>query len=611
MKYLLKFTPEIILILFIFLFIGFKDPYRHWGRIIDSDGKGYYAYLPAIFIYHDLQFKFVEQYETQYYSSNKSGFKEFKNKVNQRNVNKYFPGLAIVWLPFFLAGHFVAYLELFPRDGYSLPYQYAIAISALFFLWLGARLLRKLLILFGSDEKTASFLTLVIALGTNLIFFTIMEASMTHVYSFALITGFAYTSFKLFHDYKPKWFIRSLFLFLLVFLIRPTNALIFLLLPFMAGSWNNMVMAYKNVTQQKKTLLFGLILALLLLAIPLILWKVQTGYWIVYSYGNEKLNFLKPNFLSILFSYNRGWFIYTPIAFISLFGLIGVFKQNRFRFFWLLGFLLIFIYVVSCWWVWYYASKCGQRIFIDIYAVIAILLLYFYQSLQSKTLKRLLTTLLVILIGFNIFQFYQHVKWIYPPSDITGDIFWDSFLSITKKARVYLPEEGIIRKKNFSNDLEKDIGWMNSPTRNNSLSHNGSWSSKIDQKYPYGIGLESGLDSLFVSRNRIVLISAWIYTPKERTEASLVVDFQTGNVSKSYNPLYLEDFAIIDKWTYFEGAFYVPKNLPENSTVKIYYYNSSPFIPFYIDDLKIDFISLKEESEFMKIEGVLLPDQTR
>jgi len=114
-----------------------------------------------------------------------------------------------------------------------------------------------------------------------------------------------------------------------------------------------------------------------------------------------------------------------------------------------------------------------------------------------------------------------------------------------------------------------------------------------------------------VSRNRIVLISAWIYTPKERTEASLVVDFQTGNVSKSYNPLYLEDFAIIDKWTYFEGAFYVPKNLPENSTVKIYYYNSSPFIPFYIDDLKIDFISLKEESEFMKIEGVLLPDQTR
>jgi len=607
MKYILKFTPEIILILFIILFIGFKDPYRPWDRIINSDGKGYYAYLPAIFIYHDLQYKFVEQYESQYYPSNKSVFKEFRNQTDNRNVNKYFPGMAIVWFPFFIAGHFFAYLEIFPRDGYSLPYQYAIAISALFFLWFGARLLRKLLMLLGSNERTSSFITLAVTLGTNLIFFTIIEGSMTHVYSFALITAFAYTLFKLFHDYKPKWFIRSILLLALIFLIRPTNALVIFLIPVMAGNWDNIKGAFKKLIHHKKTLMSGLIPSLLLLVIPFILWKIQTGHWVVYSYGTEKLNFLRPNFLAILFSFNRGWFIYTPIALVSMFGLIGLFKQNRFRFYWLLAFLLIFIYVASCWWVWYYASKCGQRIFIDIYVVVAILLLYLYQSIKYKALKRSLTTFLILLIGLNVFQFYQHAKWIYPPSIITGEIFFDSFFSTTKKARIYLPKDGIVSEKNFYNDLEKDNDWMNSNTRDNLLSRSGDWSSKIDQKHPYGIGMETSVESKFITRNRIILIKGWIYTPKEQTVSSLIVDFQVGNISKSYNPLILEDFALINKWTYIEEAIYVPWNLPNNSTVKIYFYNPSVFVPLYIDDLKIDFISLSEEPDYMKIEGVFLP----
>ncbi|MEI6455749.1 MAG: hypothetical protein WCO93_05630 [bacterium] len=609
MKYILKFTPEIILFLFILLFISFKDPYHAWDRVINSDGKGYYAYLPAIFIYHDLQFKFVEQYETQYYPSNKSVFKEFRNEAGDRNVDKYFPGMAIVWLPFFLGGHLFAYLELFPMDGYSLPYQFAIALSALFFLWLGARCLRKLLLLFGSNEKTAAFITFVITLGTNLIFFTIVEGSMTHVYSFALITCFALSTFKLFHDYKPKWFTLSLFLFLLITLIRPTNALVIMLAPFMAGDLKTFSSTIKNVLSSKCNIIWGVILCLVFLLIPLILWNVQTGRWLVYTYGNEKLNFFRPNILQILFSFNRGWFVYTPVAFLSLFGLIGLFRQSRFRFYWLLGFLLAFIYIVSCWWVWYYASKCGQRIFIDIYLVVAILLLYLYNAMGSRSWKRFLTSILIILTALNIFQFYQHAKWIYPPSIISGKIFWDSFLSITKKARVYLPEEGIVRTQSCFNDLEKDMGWMNAATRTGELFHCGSWSSRTDKNYPYGIGLDVMADSLFVTGNRIVQVSGWVYTPGERTESSLVVDFQAGSVSKSYNPFYMEDFAVPNKWTYFESAFYVPENLPERSSIKIYFFNPSSKRAFYIDDLKIDFISFKDEPDFKKIEGVILPVQ--
>ena len=611
MKYLYKCTPEIILLIFIFLFLGFRDVDRNWDRVINSDGKGYYAYLPAMFIYHDWQFNFLDQYENQYYPADRSVYKEFRNQAGERKVNKYFPGLAIVFLPFFFFGHLLAYLELYPMDGYSLPYQYSIALAALLFLWMGARWLMKVLKLFGSNERTAAFITLVVTLGTNLVFFSIIEASMTHVYSFALITAYIYTAFHLFHDYKPKWFIRTLLLYLLIFLIRPTNGLLILLLPFVAGSWPLFTSTLRRVAGEKKTLIKAFIPAILLIALPFVLWRLQTGHWIVYSYGAEKLNFFKPHMLSILFSYNRGWFIYTPIAFISLFGLAGLFRENRFRFYWLTGFLFLFIYAASCWWVWDYASKCGQRIFIDLYVIVAILTLFFFKLIRSSIGKKLLSALLILLTSLNLLQFYQHTQWIFPPSAISGDIYWDSFFSLHQKAHVYLPEEGIVKINSFENDMEKDIGWMNTVTRNDTVFYKGKWSSKADKRIPYSIGLEKRLDTLFTTANRMIRIEAWLLAPDEITEATLVVDFQSDGKSLSYNQFILEKFAQADQWTKIEVAYYVPRALPVNAFAKIYFFNPSKFYPLYIDDMKIDFISLKDEPDYLKIEGIRLPEKLR
>jgi len=611
MKYLYKYTPEIILLIFLFLFLGFRDVDRNWDRVINSDGKGYYAYLPAMFIYHDWQFNFLDQYENQYYPPDRSVYKEFRNAAGERKVNKYFPGLAIVFLPFFLFGHLLAYIELYPMDGYSLPYQYSIALAALFFLWMGARWLMKVLKLFGSNDRTAAFITLVVTLGTNLVFFSIVEASMTHVYSFALITAYIYTSFRLFHDYKPKWFIRTLLLYLLIFLIRPTNGLILLLLPFIAGSWQLFSSTLRKVAGEKPTLLKAFIPALLLVSLPFILWRIQTGHWIVYSYGEEKLNFFRPHMFSILFSYNRGWFMYTPIAFISLFGLVGLFQKSRFRFYWLCGFILVFIYAVSCWWVWDYASKCGQRIFIDIYAITALLMLFLYESIRSGLLKKLLSTLLILMVGLNLLQFYQHTRWIFPPSVISGEIFWDSFFSLHQKANVYLPGEGIIQEKSFQNDMEKADGWMNTVTRNDTVFHEGEWSSKIDKRIPYSVGLEQRLDSLFITDNRIIRVEAWVMAPIEITEATLVMDFQKDGKSLSYNQFILEKYARVNQWTRIEVAYYVPRNLPSGGFAKIYFFNPSKFYPLYIDDLKIDFISMKDEPDYQKTEGIHMPEKLR
>jgi hypothetical protein len=610
MKYLYKYTPWIIVAVYLLFFLALRSPERSWDRIINSDGKGYYAYLPAIFIYHDLQFNFVEQYEYQYYPLNRSVFKEFRQPAGDRVVNKYFPGLAILWLPFFFFGHLMAWLEIFPRDGYSLPYQYAILLSAFWFLYLGAKWLMKLLKSFGAGDREASLLTLLITLGTNLLFYVVIEPSMTHVYSFALINGFMLAVHRLFHQFDGKWLFRAVLAFTLIFLIRPTNGMILMTIPFLAGNTETMKRALSNIAGAKIPLIKAVLISLVLFGIPLIIWYIQTGKPLVYTYGEERLNFLQPHILSILFSYNRGWFVFTPIALVALAGFPGLFRYDRVRFFWLLSFLLLFIYVSSSWWVWNYASKFGNRVFIDIYALIAILLLFLYNSIHRNWLKKAMIAVFIILSGLNIFQFWQQSKWIFPPYTLTSEIYWDSFFTLSQKARVYIPESAIEKEQSYINDLETiDPGpfWMNQKTRNDTVFHEGKFSSKADRRIPYSIGFEAMTDTLFTTANRIVRVEAMALSPREVTEATLVIDFQYNEKSLSYNQFLLEKYLKPDRWTPVQMACYLPKALPEGSKVKIYFFNPSSLYKLYIDNLKVDFLSLRSDPEFIKIEGVTMP----
>jgi len=609
MKKVYKYTPAIILLVYVAAFLGFKSPDKALDRVISGDGKGYYAYLPAIFIYKDLQFNFTDQIEYQYYQGNPSGSGDFRYDHGGKKADKFFPGMAIIWLPFFLFGHFLAYLEVFPMDGYSLPYQYAIALSALLFLWLGAKWLRKLLLRLGSGERAAAFITITVTLGTNLLYYTVIEPSMTHVYSFALITGFAYYTYKLFHEYKPKWFVKSLLLFILIILVRPANALVILLVPIFAGSTGTIMTTFRQTMAERYALIRGLIQAIILLAVPFLLWYLQTGKPVIYSYGPEKLRLLHPHMLNILFSFNRGWLVYTPVAFVSLAGFVALFRNHRLSFFLMAGFMVVFVYVSSCWWDWSYNSQCGQRVFIDIYLITALLVLALVQSIKKYSTKWLFTSAIVFLIALNLLQFFQYANKVFPSYPITRSILKDSFFSLSRKAKVYIPVQSISGKKILENDMEQDKGplWMNPGTRNAQAFHLGQWSSRVDKKIPYSVGLETRFDSLFTTANRIILVHSWVLAPREVEGITLVVDFQSGGTSLSYNQFTLDRFVRTNKWTPADVAFYVPRNLPGNSTVKVYFFNPSPYYEFYIDDLSIDFVSLKDEESYRKLDGVNPP----
>jgi hypothetical protein len=620
MKQVMRLTPEFILVCYILLFLSFKHPGESWDRSINSDGKGYYAYLPALFIYHDLTYKFVESYELNYYPIDRSVFKEFRIQKNGKIVNKTFPGLAILWLPFFLIAHLLSLISGFPADGYSILYQFAISIAALFYLWLGCRFLIKLLVNSGASVQTAAFITVIIALGTNIMYFAVVENSMSHVYSFCLITLFLYYVYRYFKDTRSRcfFFICSL-LFGLIILVRPTNALIILLVPLMAWIANPevnnpiLVLLSKLFNSQNRIyslrhLLPGILILLFLFSLPLVLWHHTTGHWFVYQYGEERFHFLHPHFFGILFSYNRGWLTYTPIAFISLFGFYQIWKENKPAFYWTLFFLFLFVYISSCWWMWYYASKCGQRIFIDLYAFVAILLLFLFTSVQThKIIRYLLNVTLVLLTGLNIFQCYQHSCFIFPATDINSIIYWDSFPRLHPAAKVFFPQEAIIARKSFFTDMEKPQGWENLWTLRKPFGFSGKYSSLITKKHPYSVGRYETLNPLFISPNRIILVKAMVWSLGKTSGSTLVVEVNSGDKRLSYNSFYLAKYVQADQWTPIEAAFYVPRDIPENSIAKIYFYNNIGSVPLFIDDMSVEFISLKDEKQYTWIEGFQFP----
>ena len=60
----------------------FSSPYQ---KPIVGDSKAYYAYLPAILIYQDSQYGFIDDYEQKYYANNQR--KDFLN-FSARNEQK-------------------------------------------------------------------------------------------------------------------------------------------------------------------------------------------------------------------------------------------------------------------------------------------------------------------------------------------------------------------------------------------------------------------------------------------------------------------------------------------------------------------------------------------
>lgn len=402
-----------------------------WVDIIESDAKGYYAYLPAVFIYHDLNFGFFDYIEKEkYYNPNL--FYDYRSGANGKMINKYYCGTALAILPFFFTAHFISPLLNYDADGYSKPYAVMVNCSALCYLLLGLFFLVKFLRLYEMKEWLLSFIVITAVFGTNLFYYSISEPGLSHIYSFSFITMFIYYSKRYFLLPGKKHLVILFALSGMIVLLRPINILIVFFVPFLAGSFNTLKSGFVYLLAKPKIAGFGIIIFTAICFIQLVIYKISTGSFIIYSYGSEKFNFLDPHIIDILFSYKKGLFLYTPVYLVSFAGLYYLWKSSKWEFSCWLGFFFLITYVFSSWWMWFYGGSFSSRVYVEYIGVFMISLAIWLQQIRIKYLRNIFIVFIVFLIGICQVQTYQYRYYLIHWADMTKEKYWDVFLRVDK-----------------------------------------------------------------------------------------------------------------------------------------------------------------------------------
>lgn len=435
----LLYRPEtIVLVLLILINIQFKwrrEEWRNW--ILSSDGRGYYAYLTAGFIYQDFS-----------YSSNAKaiedqlGFSMSHHYILEtedgEQFNKTFPGVAICMAPLFFIAYFLSFLLGYPLNGYSDLFLLAIQFSAIFAAIGGFYFIKKLLIARGNNQKIAITTSLLGLFGTNVYFYATDLPSMGHIYSFFAISAFLYFAHQAIHSNKTYNNYLATFFICLVFLIRPTNVLVILLTPFIAGSKEKLIEWIKILWAKPKTFFLVVLIGFGMIGILPLLWLMQTGHLFIWSYTGEGFYWTHPLPHKVLFSFRNGAFIYSPIALIAMIGLYFVWQKNKFAAAFGAFYFLINLYIISAWWTFYYGGGFGHRAMSE-HFVFSIILLGILLD-RIPRIKNINTSYLLTPFAFlSLFQGYQMNKGILPYDYINWEIYSHLFL---KSSNDYVGECG-------------------------------------------------------------------------------------------------------------------------------------------------------------------------
>ena len=302
-------------------------------KVIAWDVVSYYSYLPATFIEHDLTLSFTEHEYTGTYWP--------ETLADGSKVIKTTMGLSLMYLPFFLVAHVAAPILGYPASGFSVPYAFALVLAGLFYTLLGLILLRKVLLRHFPEWITTVTL-IIVALCTNLYWYGLYEAPMSHAFSFCLFALFALLT-ELWHEKATIGRSVGIGVTLgLISLIRPSNALVFIyFLLYGIQTKESLRSKWLLLTNSWwKLLLMGV--AVLLIWVPqMVYWNTVTGHLLYYSYGDsERFFFGDPKVLKGLLGFRKGWLIYTPVMLFALTGLVPLYRHHRAHFWGIKAFLL-------------------------------------------------------------------------------------------------------------------------------------------------------------------------------------------------------------------------------------------------------------------------------
>ncbi|MBK7175433.1 MAG: hypothetical protein IPH84_19945 [Bacteroidales bacterium] len=577
--------------------------------ILSWDVFGYYLYLPAQFIYHDLKINDLSWVNMimEKYQPTETLYQLYKvQEVNW--VIKESIGLAVLNAPAFFLAHLYAMVSGFATDGFSLPYQYGFAISGLVYACLGVFMFRKVLLEFF-NEITSSILLILIVLGTNHFQLTAFDGMLSHNYTFTLYAFILWFTIR-WHQEPKMWYAAGLGLSIgLAILCRPSE-LVCIIIPLfwkiydlesLRNKWNQVILHWKH--------LLILIFMVFIGGLPqLAYWKYLTGDWIYYTYQNpgEGLDLLAPYTWKFLFSFRKGWFIYTPIMIFAIIGMIGLNKRQKAAFFPVLIYFLINLWVVSSWTAWWYGGgSYSQRAMLPAYVLLALPLGYFMQWLwkQKAFIRWTGVGMISLLLLLNLFQTWQWAHGIIDRTRMTKAYYFATFgktqatpedrklLMIDKLAPEIIPDDksGLRYKKLFSDDFEnaQQQGLTMSDT-----AFSGKYSLRMTTASPFAGGFTIPYQEITQQDYAWIRVSIRVFPiqPLEEPSASLVASFEhQGGVYKyQAESIGKTEYKVLTgQWNLVSFDYLTPDIRSKEDLLKVYFWLQGKN-PMLIDDFTVE-----------------------
>jgi len=610
MKRKLLKTTLFIIILFIVVnnLIFFPDNILSW------DVFGYYLYLPFKFIYHDLGLRnfsvipaIIEKYHNTY------TFYQASLMPDGGYVMKYSMGLAVFYAPFFFAGHVAAGMLNYPQDGFSIPYQYAIWAGSLLFSVAGIVALTKVLLHFFSEKITA-LTAIIIVFATNYIVHITMygQFSYSHNYLFTCYAFILWLTIKWHQSYKTIYALILAFLCGMCVLSRPSE-MVCVFIPFFWGMHDKKSLISKiKILKQHwlQVIIFGLIVVAIG-SLQLYYWKSHTGKFLFNSYGGnagEGLDFTSPYTLKVLFSFRKGWLIYTPVMVFALAGFIILYHRNRPVFTPLFIYLVINLYIVSSWTNWWYAQSFSQRAMIPSYPVMAIALGYLLQWLSEKkrSVQVIIYTLIGCCVSLNIFQTIQLHKGVIDGDRMTRNYYFATFGKLHATAadkklllinRAFDGSEKFADESEYTGKIVKTEDFENVAGKSSVIVHSGSYSFYTSPERFYSPTIEIPHTGITSKDHAWIRVTAWLYPESLPAESpfGLVAQYTHNGYAYKYASLDAGKMNLqVNQWNKVTFDYLTPE-VRRSFDLFITYFWLTGQKGFYVDDMKVEVFEKNED----------------
>lgn len=593
-----------------------------WGpgfdnsRMIVWDSYGYYLYLPATFIYDDPGLEnreWIAQLSDKYHPS--PTFYQVTAGQNGRLTIMYSMGTAVLWSPFFFIAHALAEPLGYPADGLSPPYSWAILIGGLLYAFIGLWFLRKVLLRFFSDGVTAVVLIL-ITMGTNYWAQTASDTIMPHSTLFALNCVILWCVVR-WHETKSYGHAIALGALIgLGTLSRPTE-IFWAIVPFLweVTSWRTFADKLKLFIREWRKVLLMCLAASAFIFLQLCYWKFTSGNWVFYSY-KERFNWTSPFLLKALFSYKKGWLVYTPLMLFAFWGFYFMWKNARKIFLAVTVCVFIFTWMIMSWECWWYAACFSLRPMVEIYPLLTLplgfLVVHIYA--ERKWYRIPVTIAISFVLLLNLFQHWQFNHGIIDGERMTKAYYWSVF-GTTQTSPPYadllevdhwpvpevLPDVSRLKKvDSLYLDFEATSSYKNDSIKTDNA-YNSERSLSLGEGFEYGPVYDEVFSTLTTEDHVWLHASVWIcydttagdkqpplltynYIAKDRSLKYLAYAFDTSGIRPG-------------EWRLLQADFITPYPLYPTDNVTCMIWNPGR-VHFHMDDFRVEVYEPKSKSEF-------------